>query len=201
MGSTEGVNLRAYKIFTALAVFSLLAVSPAVAANECPGPNNMPWREYRGGSLTAPTPEERRDVIDLLSQYAWTMDNRDFDGLAALFVNAGQYYHCDPGNPNSVLAISAGSLAKQFQTMFAPLAATNSSATRQLSSILIGKTQEGNFEVALSVQVSIQTIGVSAVQLDYTAKLYATITRDGELLKFVVLKVAPNQSGIQASAR
>ncbi|TCU35602.1 hypothetical protein [Rhizobium azibense] len=193
--------MKSYGFIGAVALFSLLAASPAFAANECPGPNDMAWREYRGGSLTAPTPEERGDVIDLLSQYAHMMDNRDFNGLATLFVDNGNYYHCDPGNPNAVLGISAASLAKQFQTMFANLAATNSSATRQLSSILIGKTTDGNFEVALSVQVSIQTIGVSTVQLDYTAKLYATITKDGQLLKFVVLKVAPDQSGIQASAR
>lgn len=200
-GSTEGVNVKACKIYGAVALFSLLVAWPAFAINECPGAGQMPWRDYRGGSLTAPTPEERRDVIDLLSLYAWTMDNRDFDGLDALFESTGQYFHCDPGNVNAVLAISAGSLAKQFQTMFATLAATNSSATRLLSSILIGKREDGTFEVALTVQVSIQTIGVSAAQLDYTAKLYATIKRDGDTMKFVILKVAPFQSGIQASAR
>ena len=201
-GSTEGVNVKVCKIFGAVALVSLLAAAPAFAINECPASGQMPWRDYRGGSLTAPTPEERRDVIDLLSQYAWTMDNRDFDGLAALFdSSSGQYFHCDPGNVNAVLAISAGSLAKQFQTMFATLAATNSSANRLLSSILIGKRDNSTFEVALTVQVSIQTIGVSAAQLDYIAKLYATIKKEDELMKFLVLKVAPFQSGIQASAR
>lgn len=200
-GSTGGVNVKECKFYGAVALISLLAASPAFAANECPGASQMPWRDYRGGSLVAPTPEERRDVIDLLSQYAWTMDNRDFNGLAALFVDTGQYFHCDPGNVNAVLAVSAGSLAKQFQTMFANLAATNSSATRVLSSILIGKRDDGTFEVALTIQVTIETIGVSAAQLDYTARLYATIKKDGDLMKFVILKVAPSQSGIQASAR
>ncbi len=193
--------MKARKIFGTVALFSLLAAAPAFAINECPGSSDMPWRDYRGGSLTAPTPEERRDVIDLLSQYAWTMDNRDFIGLAALFEDTGHYFHCDPGNVNAVLAISAGSLAKQFETLFANLAATNSSATRVLSSILIGKRKDGTFEVALTVQVSIQTIGVSAVQLDYTAKLYATINKDGDTMNFDILKLAPFQSGIQASAR
>lgn len=193
--------MKACRFYGALALFSLLAASPAFAINECPGSGQMPWRDYRGGSLTAPTPEERRDVMDLLSQYAWTMDNRDFDGLAALFEDTGQYIHCDPGNVNAVLAVSAGSLAKQFQTMFATLAATNSIATRLLSSILIGKREDGTFEVALTVQVNIQTIGVSAPQLDYTAKLYGTIKKDGDVMKFLVLKIAPFQSGIQASAR
>ncbi len=201
VGSTEGVNMKTSGIFGAAAVFLLLAASPAFAANECPGASQMPWRDYRGGSLVAPTPEERHDVIDLLSQYAWTMDNRDFNGLAALFVDTGQYFHCDPGDVNAVLAISAGSLAKQFQTMFANLAATNSIATRLLSNILIGKREDGTFEVALTVQVTIQTIGVSAAQLDYMAKIYATIKKDGDLMKFLTLKVAPFQSGIQASAR
>ncbi|OWV99922.1 hypothetical protein [Rhizobium sp. R693] len=193
--------MKAFKMFGAVALFSWLAALPAFAASECPGANDMGWREFRGGPLIAPTPEERGAVIDLLSQYAWRMDNRDFNGLPSLFVDDGHYYHCDPGNANAVLAISAGSLAQQFQTMFANLAATNSSATRLLSNILIGKTKDGNFEVAFSVQVNIQTIGVSAAHLDYTAKIYATITKDGDLLKFVVLKVAPAQSGIQASAR
>lgn len=193
--------MKACRFYGALALFSLLAVSPAFAINECPGSGQMAWRDYRGGSLTAPTPEERRDVMDLLSQYAWTMDNRDFDGLAALFEDTGQYVHCDPGNVNAVLAVSPGSMAKQFQTMFATLAATNSSATRILSSILIGKRKDGLFEVALTVQVNIQTIGVSTPQLDYIAKLYGTIKKDGDVMKFLVLKIAPFQSGIQASAR
>lgn len=199
--SVEGFNVRAYKIFGAVALFSLLAVSPAFAANECPGSGAMPWKNYRGGSLTAPTPEERRDVVDLLSQYAWAMDNRDFGGLAELFVDTGQYFHCDPGNTNAVLAISAGSLAKQFETMFANLAATNSSATRLLSSILVGKRKDGVFEVAFTVQVNVQTIGVSAAQLDYIAKVYATIKKDGDTVRFDVLKIAPLRSGIHASAR
>ncbi|KQV27453.1 hypothetical protein ASC96_15970 [Rhizobium sp. Root1204] len=193
--------MRACKLFGTVALFSLFAAAPAFAINECPGSSEMPWRDYRKGSLTAPSPEERRDVIDLLSQYAWRMDNRDFIGLAELFENTGQYFHCDPGNVNAVLSISAGSLAKQFETLFANLAATNSSATRVLSSILIGKREDGTFEVALTVQVSIQTIGVSAVQPDYTAKLYATIKKNGNTMNFNVLKLAPFQSGIQASAR
>ncbi|KQY13082.1 hypothetical protein ASE23_21505 [Rhizobium sp. Root73] len=193
--------MRAYQIFRAVALLSLLAAWPAFAANECPGPNETPWRDYRNGALTAPTPEERRDVIDLLSQYAWTMDNRDFIGLAALFTKTGRYFHCDPGNANAVLAISAGSLAKQFETLFANLAATNSSATRVLSSILIGKREDDTFQVALTVQVSIQTIGVGGVHLDYTARLYAIIKRDGTEMYFETLRIAPFQSGIQASAR
>ena len=193
--------MKALKVFGVVALSSLPTALPAFAINECPGVSEMPWRDYRDGSLTAPTPEERRDVIDLLSQYAWTMDNRDFIGLAALFEDTGQYFHCDPGNVNAVSTIPAGTLAKQFETMFANLAATNSSASRLLSSILIGKKKDGGFEVALTVQVSIQTIGVSGLQLDYTAKLYATIRKDGDIMKFVILKVAPFQSGIQASAR
>lgn len=193
--------MKACKLFGTVALFSLFAAAPAFAINECPGSSEMPWRDYRNGSLTAPSPEERRDVIDLLSQYAWRMDNRDFIGLAELFEDTGQYFHCDPGNVNAVLSISAGSLAKQFETLFANLAATNSSATRVLSSILIGKREDGTFEVALTVQVSIQTIGVSAVQPDYTAKLYATIKKNGNTMNFNVLKLAPFQSGIQASAR
>jgi hypothetical protein len=193
--------MKASMIFRAAALFSLLAASPVLAANECPGVNDKGWREFRGGSLTAPTAEERGDVLALLALYAWTMDNRDFDGLAALFADNGYYYQCNPGNQDAVLVVSAASLAQQFQSMFAYLAATNSSATRQLSNYLIGKTKDGNFEVAFNSAVLIQTIGVSAAQVDYTAKLYATIVKDGDLLKFLVLKVAPSQSGIQAFAR
>jgi len=188
----------------AATVFAFLGTSAALAAGECPGAGDLTWKKFRDGTYATPTPEERGEVQDLIAEYAWVMDNRDFVTLPDLFLSDGRYYFCEMKNKDAVKSFTPKALAAQFQNDFQNLQNADARARRTFGGVLIGKNKDtGDFEVAISAVIFLQVLGVSTAHVDYMANIYATVSRDSadSLLKFRALQVAPDQAGIVASAR
>lgn len=196
--------MKICKLLGVAALFAALAASSSFAAGECPGAGELTWKKFRDGTYATPTPEERGELQDLIAEYAWVMDNRDFVTLPDLFLSDGRYHFCEMKNKDAIKSFTPKELAAQFQGDFQNLQDAGARARRTFGGVLIGKDKAtGDFEVAISTVVFLQVLGVTTAHVDYMANIYATVSRDkaDNLLKFKALKVAPDQAGIVASAR
>jgi hypothetical protein len=191
-------------------VFFVSSINGWAQDVSCPDP-----AETGGGKLfkspfayVLPTSDERHEVQDFISQYAWLMDNQIASGIRALFLSDGRYLVCanvadvkvpKPRNPAEV--------ESDLSASFKGLAGQNMRARRVFSNILIRKNpSDQTFEAIISAVVFTQSTlaAASDPKPDYMASLYMTIARDsiaGNSLKIQSLIVLSDPKGISIFAR
>lgn len=109
----------------------------------CPDPT-----ETGGGKLfkspfayVSPTSDERHEVQDFISQYAWLMDNQNASGIRALFLSDGRYLVC--ANVVTDVALpkprSPAEVETDLAASFKALSGKDMRARRMFSNILIRK--------------------------------------------------------------
>jgi hypothetical protein len=193
--------------FIVLTAILALSAPFGLMAQECPAIKDRTWQDLGiiGGktALYRPvTTEERNAVMDVLSLYAWAMDNRDSTTLSDLFTDEGAYLLCriDSENPLA-LASKPGNIAVHFDGIFATLNLSHAVARRVFSNVLMGKRSTDEIDVMLSVVVFIQSLNISHPQIDYTANIFATLKFSGTVWKLKIFKVITDDTGISIRAR
>ena len=188
---------------------AILALSApfGLMAQECPPIKDRTWHDLGiiGGktALYRPvTTEERNAVMDVLSLYAWAMDNRDSTTLSDLFTDEGEYFLCRMDSTTPLASASKpGNITVHFDGIFATLNLSQAVARRVFSNVLMGKRSTDEIDVMLSVVVFIQSLNISHPQIDYTANIFATLKVSGTVWKLKIFKVITDDTGISIRAR
>lgn len=197
-------------LLKAAIVASMIGAAPvsSALAEDCPDANDRSWVDMgRSHKYPLPSSDERHQILDLFSRYAWMVDNQDVDvdvdGVSTLFVPDAQYLLCKIGGTKPEKTLSLEDYRTSLRAQYKLFSASNTRTRRLYSNVLIGRVNETNdFEARASSVVFIQSIDLAPPQADYMASVYATVTKDKDnALKFKYLKVITDQTGISVLAR
>ncbi|RWY71681.1 hypothetical protein EHI46_17615 [Rhizobium leguminosarum] len=190
----------------AFAISIGFSVSAFAQTPQCPADIAGDGDEFlkKSRSYAVPTPEERHEVEDFISHYAWLMDNKNAVGVRELFEPGATYLLCQTGSSDEKDSGKDETLEDLLRMSFTGLG--DKRARRLFSNILIRKnTANQTYEALISSVVFTQGPSTSTEppKVDYMASLYATIVRDsfGNTLKFGSLVVLTDQNGISIRAR
>ncbi|MGR9471095.1 nuclear transport factor 2 family protein [Rhizobium leguminosarum] len=190
----------------AFAISIGFSVSAFAQTPQCPADTAGDGDEFfkKSISYVVPTADERHEVEDFISRYAWLMDNRNAGGVRALFAPGSTYLLCQTGVSYEDGFAQDDEIEKKLRNWFTDLG--DKRARRLFSNILIRKnTANQTYEALISSVVFTQGLSKNgeAPAVDYMASLYATIVRDsfGDPLKFGSLIVLTDQNGITIKAR
>jgi hypothetical protein len=183
----------------------LLASSPA-QAEQCG------TQVSRGWTVHNPSPEDLREISDLLSQYAWTLDDQDALAFAGLFIQDDKestYEYCNVGGANQVFRYSAKPTAAQQQSLqelmqliFNDLFAHHLRTRHLITNTLFG-SGPGEAVITKSTElVTTQSTNLEAPDLDYSADLRTTVEKDSKgIWKFRNVTVFADHAAVTIKKR
>ncbi|WP_192355438.1 nuclear transport factor 2 family protein [Mesorhizobium mediterraneum] len=160
----------------------------------CSTPATPGWTINNPASL-----DDQRNIVDVLSLYAWYIDERDSTAFVNLFdlTNASAYYeYCNAGGLNQVFFLTpnnqnpAADLATQMTAITDDLETQNLQTRHLVTNTLFGVDKEKNAIITKStVLVTIQAPSLAAPDLDYSADVRATFVNKNGTWKFTNLTV------------
>ncbi|TIT18180.1 MAG: hypothetical protein E5W70_30155 [Mesorhizobium sp.] len=177
---------RSTMIALTLCLGMSVVVSGAALAVECTkkmpdyAPSDGPTFQWGGADLSA---DDRADIEDLFSRYAWALDERNAENFAGLFAKTGRYEVCTGGGNTQVFTAPANEIETTMQGEFAALASVFQ-PRHFLSNTLLraSKTGEDALDSKTTMLVTIQRLEGDRVlpEPDYTADVRATLLRDSD---------------------
>lgn len=158
---------------------------------------------------THPSLDDQRSITDVLSSYAWTIDDRDPTSFVDLFLKeaSSSYELCNVGgqvfrltfgqqDPNKDLETEMTSITKYLKD--------HNLQTRHLvTNTLFDAAEDGKtVKTKSTVLVTLQASNLEAPELDYSADVRATLAKDGDgNWKFQSLTVYADNAAIVAKKR
>jgi hypothetical protein len=174
-------SLKALTIVAAMFAF----VMPGQAQQgQPPPPPPCSTQVTLGWTIVNPDPSDRRQIEDLLSLYAWTIDDRTPTPFVNLFdlTDPSTYYeYCNSGGNKQVFKLTpnnqnlASDLTTQMTIITDELKAQQIQTRHLVTNTLFGLDPETKAVITKStVLVTIQSFNLAAPDLDYTADVRAT---------------------------
>ena len=163
----------ALKYFAVACTFYLVLGGVAQAQSPCGTPADPGWRMKNNPSL-----DDQRAITDLLSAYAWSIDDRRPSDFAALFQEPESYYEiCSTGGSLFVLTLSTN-LLSGMQAITKELEDDRIQTRHFVTNTLFDVIDEKTINTKSTVLVTVQLAILEKPQLDYTADARATVVKD-----------------------
>lgn len=172
-------NRTALKSFaTVFGICIAFAGSIPAKAQEC-STNAAP-----GWKPSNPSLEDQRLITDVLSSYAWTIDDRDPESFFDLFLNepsssyelcnvGGQVFRLTPGDPDP-----SKNLDTQMKSITQYLKDHDLQTRHLVTNTLFKVADDGTVKTKSTVLVTLQASNLEAPVLDYSADVRATLAKD-----------------------
>ena len=170
---------------------------PTLAPTECTAKQAEPKldasAELQWGGVSVPS-DDRQKIDDLLSRYAWALDERDPDRFAALFTDSGSYEVCTGGGnvriyiapSNAEIRMKIREQFDETEDVFQPRHVLTNTLLRS------SDKDQAILELKTTMMVTVQRVEGDRVlpEPDYTADVRGTLQKDANgNWKFATLTV------------
>ncbi len=177
--------------------YMLVGRETTLASTECTAKQAEPRldasAELQWGGVSVPA-DDRQKIDDLLSRYAWALDQRDPDRFAALFTDSGSYEVCTgEGNVRTFIAPSNAEIRMKIQEQFDETEDVFQ-PRHVLANTLLRSSDKNKaiLELKTTMMVTVQRVEGDRVlpEPDYTADVRGTLQKDANgNWKFATLTV------------
>jgi hypothetical protein len=175
------VTLRTLVFAVVVALGATYAIPAAAQQCSVQPPEIADFRN--AGDL--PSSAQQDAVLDVIHEFAWTLDIRDLNNFDNLFASDAVYEACTAGGVRITLTNNLTELKTYFQTQpFAFLSELNFRTSHFITNAIFRTSKEDEIKVWAAMLVTLQRPDVEAPDLDYTATLVMTLIPDNGAWKF-----------------
>ena len=146
--------------------------------------DNCSTEATRGWSIDNPAVDDRLAIADVLSGYAWAIDERNAAAFAAMFAEPGSSYYelCDTGGSIFKFILGLGpqspdDLLTQMGIIAGQLEVDNLRVRHLVTNTLYDKLDDKTVITKSTVLVTVQAAGYPTPNLDYSADARATLVK------------------------
>lgn len=160
--------------------FEGLAPAHAQPQPPCSTTNAVAW------TINNPSADDQRKITDILSRYAWALDDWDTTSFVGLFVADDDdvyYEYCNAGGQVFKLTPGNSDPTKNLETQIDAITddlEARGLKTRHLVTNTLFNQSDGIVHTKSTVLVTLQAGGMEAPVLDYTADVRGTLVSDGK---------------------